>query len=174
MSLIKFTLLPLLFLTVLFGDVQAQHHQHNNHLELLVDQYLAAQKALSVDDFESAHGYLSDFKKEVSENSEMNHHPEHSGKHAKHHGTMVAAVNAASDATDIEKLRKAFAQISDNLVKALRNQVYEGKELFLQYCPEANNGEGAHWISNTKEISNPYLGAQTTDCSVTREKLSSN
>ena len=49
--------------------------------------------------------------------------------------------------------------ISENLYPFLKTIKYEGPKLYWQNCPMAfGEDKEANWISNTKEIINPYLG----------------
>lgn len=63
----------------------------------------------------------------------------------------------------IEKQRSAFILFSENmhaLVKAskLENIIY------YEFCPMANDGKGAHWLSQEKAIKNPYYGSMMLSC----------
>ncbi len=60
---------------------------------------------------------------------------------------------------DITEMRKDFGMVSENLYPFLRTINYEGEKMYWQNCPMAfGDDKGANWISNTKEIVNPYLG----------------
>lgn len=95
--------------------------------------------------------------------------------------TSLASVkegkNAMTEATKISKaasldeIRKTFASLSNemkNVVKA--GQVSKG-ELYLEYCPMANNNTGAYWLSNEKEIKNPYFGDKMLRCGSVKETI---
>lgn len=153
------------------ADTTEKSHQHSEHLSALVNHYLAIKNALSNDQFEEAQAQLEGFRNEVTRSAEMNDHPEHSAMHETHHAAMVEAVEAGVQSQNIKELRSAFADISDHLVKALENQGYNGKELYLQYCPMAESQEGANWISDQKGISNPYMGAQMPTCGSTEKMI---
>ena len=38
------------------------------------------------------------------------------------------------------------------------------QKLYQDFCPMANDGKGAIWISEVKEIKNPYYGAEMLSC----------
>jgi Protein of unknown function (DUF3347) len=38
------------------------------------------------------------------------------------------------------------------------------QKLYEDFCPMANNNEGALWISESKEIHNPYMGSKMPKC----------
>jgi len=68
---------------------------------------------------------------------------------------MTAMLNE----TDLTEMRQDFRMISENLYPFLKTIKYEGPSLYWQNCPMAfGEDKEASWISNTKEIVNPYLG----------------
>lgn len=81
---------------------------------------------------------------------------------------MVAAQQEVSDIkanaqamlmeNDIIEMQQDFRMVSENLYPFLKTIGYEGPKLYWLSCPTAfgENREG-NWISNTKEILNPYL-----------------
>lgn len=59
----------------------------------------------------------------------------------------------------IEGQRRSFYTLSENLYNLLRTVQYDQQVIYHDKCPMAfNDIEEAYWISNTKEIINPYLG----------------
>lgn len=146
-------------------------HQHPEHLSALISHYLMMKNALTNDDFDEAQKHLDKVKTEVTESVSMNDHPEHSQMHKEHHAAMVQAVEKASDAQNIDMLREAFIPLSENLLMAVENQGYDEQQLYLQYCPMANDGDGARWLSKEKKIRNPFYGQQMHDCGETVESI---
>ncbi len=164
------TLLTILVLAVSISSTYAQEkkeHSHNEHLTILLSEYLEVKNALVVDDFEKASKHLMNFTKEVKGNEEMNNHGDHASKHEMHHNKMVEAVTLASQATDLAQLRSSFDEISEELLIAIQNQGFDTEKLFLQFCPMANNGEGANWLSKSEQIANPYYGTKMHTCGAT-------
>lgn len=60
----------------------------------------------------------------------------------------------------------------------LSKDVYEliktfggGQVLYKDFCPMYNNKKGAFWISETKEIKNPYLGKSMPTCGTIKEVI---
>jgi Cu(I)/Ag(I) efflux system membrane fusion protein len=170
MKIIYAIILSALFVV---NPVQAQQntHSHTSHLDVLVEHYLNMKNALVADDYEKAIKALQKFSEEVRTNNEMNDHQEHAAKHQKHHGLMLATLSAADSSKSIEELRDAFVGISKELLTALENQNYEHPSLYVQFCPMANNGEGARWISDEEEIANPFYGQKMHKCGETVTKI---
>ncbi len=151
------------------GDTTDEsNHQHSTHLDILIESYLQIKTALTKDDLKQAQVHLQSFAKEVKNSSEMNDHNEHEEKHTTHHEAMMNAVSEAEKASDIKDLRAAFKKISIELITAVQNQGYEGN-LYKQYCPMYKGG--STWISDSKEIKNPFYGQQMHSCGETVEEL---
>jgi Cu(I)/Ag(I) efflux system membrane fusion protein len=170
MKTVLVTLVTILLSTTAFAQDHSGH-SHDTHLHSLVNDYLEIKDALVNDDFEQARQHLSAFALEIRNNSEMNNHSEHASKHENHHGKMLEAVASAESAESIEELRTAFSSISIELLTAIENQNYEQMPLYVQFCPMANDGEGAKWLSNEEKIANPFYGQMMHKCGETVEKV---
>lgn len=46
-----------------------------------------------------------------------------------------------------------------------------GQTLYQDHCPMYNDGKGANWLSESKEIKNPYLGKKMPNCGTIKEEL---
>lgn len=72
----------------------------------------------------------------------------------------------------IEDQRMAFAEFSNQLYKTVKTFGLMGKTVYYQFCPMAFDNKGAYWLSEIKEIKNPYFGKKMIDCGDTKETLS--
>lgn len=73
--------------------------------------------------------------------------------------------------TNIEELRKEFIETS-NIVKSIATSFLPTeKNIYVQYCPMANNNNGAEWLSLEKEIKNPYFGASMLMCGSIKNEI---
>jgi len=80
------------------------------------------------------------------------------------------AEHISKSTSDIEHQRDHFSMMSEDmysLVKAFG----PGKALYHDHCPMAKQGKGAMWLSETKEIKNPYLGEKMPDCGDVEEEI---
>ncbi|MBD80971.1 MAG: hypothetical protein CL840_18785 [Crocinitomicaceae bacterium] len=66
-------------------------------------------------------------------------------------------------ATDIGHQREHLISLSTD-VKDLIAIIGTSQKLYEDFCPMANNHEGAIWISQIEEISNPYMGSSMPKC----------
>lgn len=85
----------------------------------------------------------------------------------------TAATEAATIAyaTTIADQRKAFSKLSTEMSALIKANSLASGQLYLEYCPMANDNEGAYWLSNEKEIKNPYFGKAMLNCGVVKETI---
>lgn len=86
-------------------------------------------------------------------------------------GNLNKQIKLVISTGKIEEQRLAFSGFSDQFFKAIKTFGLMGKTLYYQFCPMAKNGEGAYWLSEIKDIRNPYFGQKMIDCGETRETL---
>jgi hypothetical protein len=84
---------------------------------------------------------------------------------------MQNALQEIQSSSDIEAQRKSFSALSDNLYKSIKAFGMGDKDAYYEYCPMAFDNEGAHWLSETETIRNPYFGDKMLTCGEVREKL---
>jgi hypothetical protein len=86
-------------------------------------------------------------------------------------GTIVGSGQALAAEKDIKAKRKEFEIIADALWSLVRVVKYSGGKLYLQYCPMAFNNKGANWVSNEREVKNPYFGHEMPECGSVEDSL---
>ncbi len=82
-------------------------------------------------------------------------------EHAEHIGANVG---------NIEHQREHFETLSQEVYE-LAKVTGAGQKLYYTNCPMYNNNKGANWLSETKEIQNPYLGKSMTTCGSVKEEI---
>jgi hypothetical protein len=70
----------------------------------------------------------------------------------------------------IEHQREHFVMLSKDINDLIKTFGIKQK-LYQDYCPMADEGKGAIWISETKEIKNPYYGSQMLTCGSVKKEL---
>lgn len=43
--------------------------------------------------------------------------------------------------------------------------------IYYQFCPMANNGKGANWLSKENVVKNPYYGSMMLSCGKVTETI---
>jgi len=64
-----------------------------------------------------------------------------------------------------------FQMISDITYDLVRTVGLQNQTVYRQYCPMAFNYRGAYWLSNRRQIENPYFGREMLDCGQVRETM---
>jgi hypothetical protein len=80
------------------------------------------------------------------------------------------AEHIGDNAGKIEHQREHFAMLSkdiNDLVKTFKSE----QKLYQDYCPMYDNGKGAIWISESKDIKNPYYGKKMLSCGSMKKEL---
>ena len=115
-------------------------------MSTLLEDYVAAQRALAADDQEAAQQAFQALSEEVGEDLKV-----------------VALEAAQSD--DLKLARTAFKTLSERLIEA---ELPKG--LVVAYCPMADDGKGASWIQPEGDIANPYFGKEMLECGEVKRK----
>jgi len=68
-----------------------------------------------------------------------------------------------SETKEITHQRDHFMSLSKNLFTVLKVSKSE-TPIYYQFCPMANKGKGANWLSLENKIKNPYYGNQMLIC----------
>lgn len=140
-------------------------------MKQLVDHYIHVKTALSNDDDqEAANGGKAmaaamdqlDKAALTSEQAALySQNEEDLKEHAEH---------IAENVGNIEHQREHFVMMSED-VYALVKGFGGGRTLYNAHCPMADNNEGAFWLTEAKEIKNPYFGSEMLTCGSIEEVI---
>lgn len=81
------------------------------------------------------------------------------------------AEHIGANANKIEHQREHFVMLSKDIIDLIKTVGNGGQTLYKDFCPMANDGKGALWISEIKEIKNPYLGKKMLNCGSVKEVI---
>lgn len=156
------------------GDTTADAAQSNTQtasIKEIVSGYLQLKNALANDDGkEAANGgkaivdAMQKFDK-ASLNAEQKKTYEDIEADMKENAEHIA-----KNAGKIDHQREHFEMLSQDMydmVKTFNAQ----RNLYKDYCPMYNDNKGAFWLSETKEIKNPYLGKKMPACGEVKEEI---
>ncbi len=82
-------------------------------------------------------------------------------EHAKH---------ISSEGVKIGHQREHFDMLSTGMYDLLKVSK-PTQTLYFTHCPMYDDNKGADWLSEVKEISNPYYGKKMRDCGVVKEEI---
>ena len=80
------------------------------------------------------------------------------------------AEHIGSNGGNIKHQREHFDLLSKDIYQLVKT-FGGGQKLYYDHCPMYNDGKGANWISETKNIANPYLGKSMPTCGTVKEEL---
>jgi len=95
----------------------------------------------------------------------------------KHKNYMDIAGNATENAehigdnaNNIGHQREHFESLSKDMTDLIA-LFGAPQKLYIDHCPMYNDGKGGDWISETKDIKNPYYGAEMLSCGSMKKEL---
>lgn len=87
-------------------------------------------------------------------------------------GSGLSSLSAKiSAATSLDSQRILYADLSNEFIAKVKSSGLSAGEIYVEYCPMALNDKGASWLSNQKEIRNPYFGEHMLNCGEVKETL---
>lgn len=166
----KTTMTALVALLSFGAYAQHDHGAHSDHkaeqqqakfqdakLDAAYTRYILLKDALVASDADKAKKAAGDLQKSLAAVS--------NGKKAMDEASKV------SSAADLEDQRKAFSALSNEMTALVKTGKLSSGSLFVEFCPMANNNEGGFWLSNDKQIKNPYFGDAMLKCGTVKETI---
>jgi Cu(I)/Ag(I) efflux system membrane fusion protein len=86
--------------------------------------------------------------------------------------TLKDRLMELSATTDLEGLRNEFAGFSDQMTSLVGTFELGEAEVYVDFCPMAMNDQGAYWLSEFKNIENPYFGSAMLTCGLVKRTFS--
>lgn len=77
---------------------------------------------------------------------------------------LNAAVGNMDKASSIDEARKGFSTLSEAVLEMTELFGLNKEAVYKDYCPMAFGNQGAFWLSERKDITNPYFGASMLTC----------
>lgn len=137
----------------------------------VITHYIALKNALVVDDAPNA-AKAGDALLNALNSIDLNSVPEGKQKDYKDisEDAKVNAEHIGKNAGNIVHQREHFASLSKDLNDMV--VLFGAPEVLYQdHCPMYDNGKGALWLSEVKEIKNPYFGKKMSGCGSVQKEL---
>tara|TARA_R110001583_G_scaffold39260_1_gene125974 strand:+ start:12578 stop:14482 length:1905 start_codon:yes stop_codon:yes gene_type:complete len=146
-------------------------NEFKKQLEAVFNQYISLKEGFANDNVNGAQNSAKEILAAMAKvdmklltNMEAHNHWMTIGKE------VTASAEAISKTSNIEEQRSHFKHLSAHFIKAVKlfgvnQKVYE------QFCPMADNNNGAYWLSLDEKIKNPYLGAKMSKCGDTKTTI---
>ncbi|MEQ8878766.1 MAG: DUF3347 domain-containing protein [Cyclobacteriaceae bacterium] len=84
---------------------------------------------------------------------------------------MNTSLDDMAGSKDIKDQKAAYDSFNQSLFKSIKAFGIAEGSVYYQYCPMALDSQGAYWLSDTKEIRNPYFGGNMLSCGSTKETV---
>ncbi|MFA9190891.1 DUF3347 domain-containing protein [Flavobacterium sp. FZUC8N2.13] len=132
--------------------------------EAIINGYLKIKNALANDKSKEATAAANDFEKAVSATNSSKIDSKLIDKYTTitESAKKQASLIATNDGKIVEQ-RIYFAVLSKD-VTSLIAAFGTSKKLYQDYCPMYDQGKSGYWISEIKEIRNPYYGSEMLTC----------
>lgn len=151
-------------------DMKATEQKNQSQLNAVFDNYFDVKDALVKTDGKLASEKAKGLVKAVTavKMNELNTE--------EHNVWMKVLNNLKEDAehivetTDAKHQRDHFITLSKSVYELLKVSKYE-VPVYYQFCPMANDGKGANWLSKENAVKNPYYGSQMLTCGKTVETI---
>jgi copper chaperone CopZ len=144
--------------------------QEVNQLKAVFDNYFAVKDALVKTDGNTASA------KATALLSAINAVKMETLKTDEHNVWMKVLKNIKEDAEHIADTKDAkhqrdhFDTLSKNFYELIKVSKQE-TPTYYQFCPMANNGKGANWLSKENVVKNPYYGSMMLSCGKVTETI---
>jgi Cu(I)/Ag(I) efflux system membrane fusion protein len=84
---------------------------------------------------------------------------------------LMSVLKLIKNNNDVEQQRDSFDELSNTIIRvAQAYELYE-EQYLIQYCPMANDNDGAYWLSKQAQILNPYYGDKMLKCGETKDTI---
>lgn len=132
--------------------------------EEIVADYLKVKNALAKDDAGNAAIRANVLKRGIDLTKSTSTDKKAADQYAKLLLEMRENASYVGDfPASLEIQREYFAKLSKNMFDLI--QKYGASQVLYQdYCPMYANGKAGYWISETKDVVNPYFGAEMLHC----------
>ena len=57
------------------------------------------------------------------------------------------------------------------MIEVVKSYGLQSNKVYIQFCPMADNDNGAFWLSMQKQITNPYFGDMMLSCGETKDSI---
>ncbi|MCM4166617.1 hypothetical protein KCTC52924_03557 [Arenibacter antarcticus] len=83
---------------------------------------------------------------------------------------LKKSANAIGSTSELTTQRGHFNHLSAHMISSVQLFGID-QEVYVEFCPMANDDKGAYWLSLEKEIRNPYYGAAMLKCGEVKATL---
>jgi hypothetical protein len=137
----------------------------------IIDYYLVMKNALAADDSKGAAKAARNMKESLESMKVEDLGSEDQSTLVKVFSSIEENVKHIEvKSNNIKHQREHFESLSRDMYDLIK-VTGTPKTLYKDFCPMANHHKGATWLSETKEIKNPYMGRSMSQCGEIKEEI---
>ena len=134
------------------------------HIKTLVKTYLSMKNAFVASNGKDAEKIAAEFLKQLSY-IDISLDKNMYGEWLKISQDLKNNLREIIEEKNIDMKRSRFGIVSNLMAEVIESSGhYTGSKIYLEYCPMAFDNKGAYWLSDKKEIENPYFGDKMLRC----------
>ena len=126
-------------------------------VNLIYDQYLNVKKGLVNSNYEVVQQEAKKLSLSIKEEDATKQ--------------LKATAKLISLTKDVKKQRDFFVTLTAETEKLISQADITSGEIYKQFCPMAFDNTGGYWLSNSKEVRNPYFGNSMLKCGEVKETI---
>jgi len=83
---------------------------------------------------------------------------------------IKSSAKSIANTSDIKEHRNHFKHLSSHLIKAVQ-MFGVNEKVYVEFCPMADNNNGAYWLSKEEKVINPYFGEAMLTCGEVKQVI---
>ena len=155
------------------GNATATNESHmvNTGISSVLYGYLSIKNALATDDGNKAASSAKNLNDALSKVNESAMSQDVKKVYTEVKADILEhAEHIGANASNIAHQREHFDILSKDVID-LVNATGSSQTLYKDFCPMYNGKKGAFWLSETKDISNPYYGKTMQTCGELKQEI---
>ena len=163
------TLSIIMFTIFCATAVNAQKHNTKNNIDTLVNAYMGIKDALIANDGTQAHYKANELFNILKSQPDKGLSKDQRQILIDHLEKLLYDSRHINETIAVDHQREHFASLSKNMYEVLKGIKMNTVLIYEQYCPMKK----AYWLSESKQIKNPYFGSKMLTCGKVTETLAS-
>jgi hypothetical protein len=155
--------IKLLMATAIILFATIANAQSNTNIKKVLDAYIQLKDALVKSDGASSSSASKTLLTSIQEVNMSELNTETHTQWTKVVNDLKEDAEHINETKEITHQRDHFMSLSRNLYSVIKVSKL-GTPVFYEFCPMANKGKGANWLSLENKIKNPYYGNQMLTC----------
>lgn len=130
----------------------------------LINLYLKLKESLAEDNFEAAKKQSEELFKKLKATPMSSFSGKSHEVWMKSESVIRKQLEKMKESSSLKEVRSHFIVLSDEFITLAKEFGSFEDKLHLQFCPMANENQGAYWLSKEEKIKNPYFGEMMLRC----------